>query len=431
MIKFNIKDYKINKDHLSPILIRKGIFYILFVSGLAISILFILPIQEKMEGEARIYRSGIPARIKAPSQGKLYLNVKSFEQVNEGDLIGTIGWDLTEDDLNILEELADYKIDYQNTFSINRLIKLLERVKEIKVKDLHSYISAVENSITQYKLLRSTNDPNLMLESISKEITQKYRTLNEVEASKTPLSTTKSITKNQMAADKLLYEDGVISQRDFEASKTKLAEVDQRLTDINVQQERIKQDILSLESNQTGLQSKYKSLLSSYQLKIFDKLEEFESYYRSQLDKRLLWASISGKIEIEPYTTRQVEIGNNQDILKIVPQKSGDENRMFVLAPTKNIGEVKPGQKVFIELQEYSASDYGFLEARVINKSQIPYNEKYIVDIDLIKDLKTSLNIELPEQSYYKGKADIMLKKTSIAKSIWNEVYLSHRKLRR
>lgn len=430
-MKFNIKEYKIDKDKLAPSLIYRGIFYLVLVSLLAFSILFIFPIQEKLHGEAFIYSSGIPARVKSPSQGKLYLKVKNYTKVVEGQLLGTIGWNVSENDLAQLDEIAGYELDYQDPSSLKTLRQLVRSTKQISAEDLISYISAVDKSIEQFNLLKSTNDPKLILKSILQEIDQKQSTLNEVEASRKPLTLTQDIYKDQLDADKQLYADGVISQRDYESAKTKMAEAEQRLYSLQIQKQSIREEMLALQSDQKSLQSKYKSLLSSYQLKIYDKLESYETYYRSEISKRIFRSSMAGKVEIDPYINDQTEIANNTEILKVVPSSKSKEDRKFVLVPNTNIGDVRPGQKVFIELSEYNASDYGYLEARVISRSDIPYNEKYLIDIDLNPVLKTSMNIDLPEQSLYKGSAEIMLKKKSIAQSIWDEVYLKHRKLRR
>ena len=430
-MKFNIKKYKIDKEKLAPSLIYRGIFYLVFVFLLAFSILFIFPIQEKLHGEAFIYSSGIPVRIKAPSQGKLYLKIKHNRKVAEGQLLGTIGWNVSERELEKLEDIASYELDYSDTNSLWSLRQLVRSTKQIEAADLISYISAIDKSIEQFNLLKSTNDPDIILKSILQEIEQKKSTLSQVEASRKPLTLTQNIYKEQLNADKQLYEDGVISQRDFETTKTKMAEADQRLYALQIQKQNIKEEMLSLQSDQKSLQSKYKSLLSSYQLKIYDKIESYETYYRSEISKRLLRSSIKGKVEIDPYVTDQTEVANNAEVLKVVPSSTNKEDRKFVLVPSTNIGDVRPGQKVFIELSEYNASDYGYLEANVISKSDIPYNEKYLIDIDLNPILNTSMNINLPEQSLYKGKAEIMLKKKSIAQTIWDEVYLKHKKLRR
>lgn len=430
-MKFTIKDYKIEKEKLAPSLIYRGVFYLILVSLIAFSILFIFPIQEKLHGEAFIYSSGIPARIKSPSQGRLFLKVKNNSKVTEGQLLGTIGWNVSESELAELDEIAGYELDYKNPRSLISLKQLVRSAKQINAEDLISYLSAVDKSIEQFNLLKSTNDPDLILKSILQEIDQKKSTLNEVEASSKPLYLTQDIYKDQLTADKQLYEDGVISKRDFESAKTKMAEAEQRLYSLQIQKQNIREEMLALQSDQKSLKSKYKSLLSSYQLKIYDKLENYETYYRSQISKRIFRSNMSGKVEIDPYITDQTELANNTEVLKVVPSSKSKEDRKFVLVPNTNIGDVRPGQKVFIELSEYNASDYGYLEAKVISRSDIPYNEKYLIDIDLNPILKTSMNVDLPEQSLYKGSAEIMLKKKSIAQMIWDQVYLKHRKLMR
>jgi len=299
----------------------------------------------------------------------------------------------------------------------------------IGITDLSPYISAIKSSIDQYFLLKKGNNPAIRLESIKNEIDQKRQTVESVKDSKNPLRRSHRIIMEQVQSDRSLYEDGVISKREFELSYNELQETEKKLLEIDKEVKIIQEQILALESKIAEVHSEYTRLLASYKLKIYDRLDEYKTYYSLIRGKKVIRSPIDGNVSIEPQMQSGTEVPLNQLILKVIPTEANNGDKLYVLSDIQNIGLVNKGQKVYIDLLEYSSQDFGYLEALVNLKSEIPYNEKYMINISLTDGLKTTRNITLPERAFYKGNAEIMVNKKSIATKIWEELISEREKI--
>jgi len=419
----NIRDYAISKDALPNNLLLRGLVYLIIALIFSFIILFIFPLQEKIIGEAFIYKSGIPHTIITPKNGTLFLNVNSSEHVSKNQILGCINWNLSSVDLEKIDNLIKYNPDYKSASSLSRLRTLVRSLENVEAVDLRSYIYSIENSLNQFSLLLAANNPDRMIQSLEKEIDQKERVIKKINASKKPLLSNESVLAAQYLTDKKLFSIGAISERDMQLGKTKVFENNIRIKEVDIQIEQQKLEILKLQSDQTRLESNFDHLTSNFQSKVSVKLEEFERYFLDQLDENQIKATSAGKISIPPNIKNQMQIEQHTEILKIIPQSQGKfEERNFIVIDINRNGDIIQGQKVFIDLQDYNSNEYGVIEAVVKNKSSVPYGDKYYIEIDLKNGLTTSLNIKLPKQSLYNGTAEILIRKKTIAHNIMDEV---------
>ncbi len=71
-------------------------------------------------------------------------------------------------------------------------------------------------------------------------------------------------------------------------------------------------------------------------------------------------------------------------------------------------GNIKPGQKVQVELENYPALKYGFIEGTVNSINLIPDQHGYLVKLKFKSPLVTTYNISLEGQSYLIGSGKII-----------------------
>jgi HlyD family secretion protein len=81
-----------------------------------------------------------------------------------------------------------------------------------------------------------------------------------------------------------------------------------------------------------------------------------------------------------------------------------------ISVPLYKSSKIKKNQVVNIKLTNYPFEQYGILKGNIENISEIPFQDNYIVTVNLPQDLKTTYNKHLRFYPEMKGDAQIILK---------------------
>lgn len=419
---FNIKVYSVDKDKLPRNVLSMGYFFLFSTLVIGIIILFLLPLQEKVTGNFFLYLKGIPVQVKSPSQGKLNLYVQNNDLVQKDDYIASVGWNLTENELSLLDTMGMFSLDFDNPQRMDRLVEHVRKCQKMDIPELQGDLSSILSSIDKYNLFIKSRFPQKQLNSIKNEMRQKYKTLEQINRINSPQNKNLVLLQKTSDDNKKLLEDGVISRREYEASEAEIWKSQESKINVDIRKESIQEEITALQSSQANIYEGYQQDISTYQLDIFDKVDALKSKYHTLIDKRIIRATINGSIAIDPYLTDRIEVSQGDNLFEIISSKEAAKERKFIVAPFTNINNIEPGQTAYLNFAEYKASDVGFVKAMVESKSLIPRNNKYEIHITLPDSLTTTRGIKLPYENIYQGTAEIMVSKKTMAQSIWNEI---------
>ncbi len=92
----------------------------------------------------------------------------------------------------------------------------------------------------------------------------------------------------------------------------------------------------------------------------------------------------------------------------IVPKGSGYQ--AIAVVNSAGAGRLKIGQKAFVELLDYPKVEFGMLEGRVRSITQMDKEGTYEVKVQLLNQLKTTYNKDIPPKAQLKGKVKIITK---------------------
>jgi HlyD family secretion protein len=204
-----------------------------------------------------------------------------------------------------------------------------------------------------------------------------------------------------------LFEDKVIPEQELEKAQSnylsrKLAFENSRssLANIQLQMSQLKSTITDLEL-QYGQQ--YENLLSS--------MIETENNLKAQIEiweqRYLLRSPQAGKCVFTKYWAKDQNLTANETVITVLPENQGEIIGTMLL-PAIGAGKVKVGQKVNIRLDNYPYMEFGMLEGRIANISDIPDQGMYYATVVFPDGLITSYGKALVFTQRLNGTAEII-----------------------
>ncbi len=418
-MKIGLKHYEIDKERLPNSLIIRGYVLLAIVIGIALSLLFIIPVQQKITGQAVLLQNGINSTLLAPLNGELRMYKKSGDPVEQGEILGTMNWDITKD---VIDSLRAFSINANELSYINRVEIQLSVLQDLHIEGLQDDISNALNNIRQVKKRQIANQPKPIITKLQNEISVHQENLNKLDHVKSKINATASVIQQQLTKDKSLYESGAISYREYDNRQTELLNIEERQAQLELDKQATLTNIAALETEVTRVQQSYRTKITDDDLLVSDALSTLLSEIETRLEERLLYSPMSGRLDIDPESSNRINYTIGEPIAQIIPDETTATDRYIVYAPPTRIGEIQPGQKVYIAIDEYSSRDYGFVRAEVQAISDLSYDSLYRVELLLNDGLITTHGIKLPARLRYTGRAQIMTNKRSIASLILQEL---------
>jgi len=357
-----------------------------------------------------------PVTLVSKNNGKLtYLLVKNNELVEENQTIAVI-----ENTANYEDILYLFK---NGNILINQL-KLSDTIPQITIKDS---LKVGELTPNYLMVLKSIKDLNLYkaVNPYNRQITLLKKDLISYSDLLTKYKQQESINKQQLALveidynrDKTLFENKVISAREFDTKKKEylgaLSSYESiKITTSNayIQINSIEKNILQLQIQDYQEQAKLKNEFQQNLKSLISEISKWKQLY-------LIESPIDGKISFFNIWSVNQNIKSGDELFSVVPT----QKQQFIgkcILPILNTGKLSIGQNVNIKLDNYPYNENGMLQGFVTNISTVPNKDTYAIDVDLKNGLVTSYNKTLSYKEQMKGKADIITKNISVMDRIF------------
>lgn len=391
-----------------------SVVFILILIGVALS--YFIKYPDVLTADITLTNLNPPITLVAKNNGKLtHLLVKDKETVKANQTIGIIENTATYTDVLSLYETAN---------QLSEQLKLSDTLNKIIVKD-----SLKTGEITSYYLqfLKSFKDLNLYrtINPYSKQITllkkdlfnyssllikyQKQQSINDEQL---------KLAENDFNRDKKLYEQQVISAREYETQKknylNSLTSNQQSkivLDNTHIQINSVEKSILQLQIQDYQEQNKLKSELSQHLKTLINEINKWKRFY-------VIESPVNGKISFFNLWAVNQNIKQGDELFAIIPVRQ----QQFIgkcNLPLTNSGKLTIGQKVNIKLNNYPYNEHGILNGTVSNISEVPNKDSYAIDVTLSNGLTTSYNKTLVYKEQMKGTAEIITENISVMDRIF------------
>ena len=223
----------------------------------------------------------------------------------------------------------------------------------------------------------------------------------------------------QFGRDSLLFNQGVISNADFEKSESDLlgkvfslkeTETDLATARINVSQ--LNQQILDLELEYSREKEQKHNLLAE----AYEKLKAEINIWKQ---KYLLISPINGTTSLTNYWSENQQVTEGETVATIIPKTTGNIIGKINLLVV-GAGKVKEGQKVNIKFANYPFMEYGIVRGKVASISLVPNKNYYAAEVALPNGLITNYGNNIQFRQEMPGVAEIITENLSLLKRIIN-----------
>lgn len=430
-MKLTIKDFVIDKNHLPASLIFHGVIYAILVLILALSILFVIPIQEKIGGDVVVLYNGFPIEIKTKQSGPVYLKVKDKEAIQKGDLLATQLWNVDQKTYQDLSSLAKSSYNLKTSRGLDSLEFAASRLRNADLPDIQGFVLGILAAIDQYRSELSAINPKGVIFNMQNEIKEQYASIPLIDSLSDKQEEKISLIRQRLQREKALFEARAISLENYTKTESVLLDEEAKLLSSGLLRQNSEQNIKELESDISSLENTYRSESAKLLSLVVQAVNVFrEAYYKVAYSK-FINSPIDGIINKSPEVIHGMEMSTNQTLFRVVPDNPEQKPEAYMYVALKRSGEIRSGQKVFVNLEEYNPRDYGVIEGIIQSISPIPDSDKYRLDLDFELPLQTSFGFVIDQRPTYNGFGEILTRRLSIYDKIIKELRWNREQLAR
>lgn len=374
---------------------------ILIVAGLA----WLINYPDEVTGEITITSSKAPIELSNQDYVQLKsLNVRENQVVKTGELIAEFDIRAKAEDIAEANQYLDKLERVCGTFQK----EIPEFYQEVQLGAFQEQWTMLLSKIKEWNTEHLENVVAKELVFVRREIALREQ-LQAISNNKITLSEDEyELIEEQLAGSERLAGQNAISKQTLSLDKRTKTQAQQS---VQGQKEAYIQNLITLNSLRKGLlhleydeQLKNLQKLAEIRLGITTLRNSFQTWERNAA-----WlAPCSGKVLFNKSLQEHRFYKANEASIIIVPEGSGYSALASI--NTSGAGKVRVGQNVFIELVDFPKSEFGVLEGKVSNMTQIDKEGKYEVGIELPDQLKTSYNKTIPPKAQLKGTVKIITK---------------------
>lgn len=338
--------------------------------------------------------------------------------VDSGSVLIVLESNENYDEINDLKKLLK---DF-NFFFINKNLKfdhLFEKnFKNIGIfnneyynlkKNYEEYFFLISNNFNKEK--KNNNEIKIKYyESINKDISKQLLLLEE-----------ELVIENKKLDDnKYLFEKNIYSKDLVNSQKQTV--IQKEVAIINLKKESQNNKVLIEEYKKNTIEldeffiNKQKDLIigmkSSYD-KLISELIKWEKNY-------LIISPISGNLNFLLPLKPNFYITEYKNVLAVIPSFSKIE--AFAYSPISGSGKINVGQKAILKIDNYPDTEYGTILGNVETISEVPFENQYLLKINLPNGLLTSNKKTLEFKNEMTGAAEIITDDVSLFTRIFNNI---------
>jgi HlyD family secretion protein len=182
----------------------------------------------------------------------------------------------------------------------------------------------------------------------------------------------------------------------------------------NINVGRIEEQIVDLEMKQQDELSQTLNTLEESYNNLKASIASWEQNY-------LLIAPVSGTVTFTRFWSENQNVKTGEKVLTIIPNEAGSMVGRIQL-PMEGAGEVKIGDQVNIQFDNFPHLEHGMVKGIVSNKSKVPDDDYYMVEVELPDGLRTYYNKTIIFSQNMQGDAEILTDKTRMLERVLNPI---------
>lgn len=374
-------------------LVKIGTTVALLAFAGILAVMWSVSYPDKVKGQVRMTTKIPPISVISKVTGYVELYKTEGEEVNRGELLGTIRNPAEPADVAELESIVinlmefnkeDY-LDYVpvQTLSLGEIQPAFDRFNET----IGDFLLVENDRSDENKKQAIRNQRRKYEESIA-FINDQIKALREEKAI--------ALNTEKVRAQKKYNSDGDITQ--YNSVLEKIKRIEREIKEKEANREAFRRDIT--ESNLSIMGEDIKVRTGS-KIKLNDikkQLNNLKNAVDAWKNKYYILSPADGTVTYYNAQVKESLIKENEEVMAILPDHSDNDIVATMQIPLIGSGRVEEGQKVQIKFDTYPALEYGYVVGRVAKKSKLTETKKIKNDAEeIIKEQEMyNLIVELP-----------------------------------
>lgn len=400
-------------------IIRWGMTIIFLTMLILLLVTWIIKYPDIITSRITITAQHPPASIVARSSGKLVLFVKENEYVKRNTYLAAI-----ENPAHIQHVLELKKqLEVVSAFLANPDdLVVFGFNKHAMLGELQVDYSSFLQYYSEYKFFTQANYHSNKIKSIkdqlklSKDLNRKLIRQEEI------LSIGLESAQKRYDNAKSLFEEGLISKDDltdtesfYLEKKYALKSAENNTINNNIQ-------IAEYEKLIMDLNQQFHERRRELALSLKESYKKLQSQFAIWEQKYILKAPTEGCVSFFKFWSDNQVVKTSEEVMTVVPKRSEIVGKVYLSAIGS--GKVNSGQKVRVKFDSYAFNEFGVVEGEITSVSQIPRDNRYLINVSLPNGLKTSYHKMLEFNQEMQGDADIITEELRLIERIfrWNEI---------
>ncbi|MTI31233.1 HlyD family efflux transporter periplasmic adaptor subunit [Xanthovirga aplysinae] len=405
-------------NHIPSWIIRWGITVIfLIIIGVLVGA-WVIKYPDSISAKIVLTAQNPPAQLIARKSGRINFQVKDYENVVKGQLLGSIENTANIQDVIVLyEDLTQIEKDFsQERFFVNEAFY----VKNYNLGELQPAFKSFIKALRDYQLFKDLGFFDKQKRIMEERIGAFHSLREQLEKDFQLASEEFSIIERQYLADSSLYKQRIIALTKFEGSKNNyltqkrlLESINTEKINIEIQVNQLREQVNSLENQQ---REKRENLKSSLQ----DELKLLQSQLNAYKKNYLIISPVEGKVAFSSYWSNNHVVTAGDEMMAVVPFTKTIFGQLE--APVQGSGKLEIGQQVNIKLDNYPFAEYGMLHGQIEGISLLPRNNVYKIRVAIPQNLETTYKKELVFRQNMTGVAEIVTQDLRLIERVFNQI---------
>ena len=347
-----------------------------------------------------------PAEINARVSGKITkLFIADKQKVKENEILAEIENTCSFDDFVYLKNQIDSITKFTSNF--NELIINYRPKQHLNLGELQSYYSKFASQITEFSDFVKLDYHNNKIAGINKQITTYRKYILNLKKQLSIVKSDLQLTRKQFKRDSLLFCDKVISEVEYEKSKSSyllkkssLINSKNTISNTEITISNLKQNILDLQ-----LQKIEKTQIQKIQ--ILATIELLRSQILKWEQNYIIKSPINGTISFTNFRNINQNVKAGETVFTVLPEKTS-KLIAYAKISLSGAGKIKSGQQVNIRFDDFPEVHFGKVKGKIESVSLVSSNKFYIAKISFPDSLTTNYGKTLPFKQNMTGTGDII-----------------------
>lgn len=390
-------------------ILRYGITLLFIIVMLLFAGSYFFKYPDVMQADITIMSLEPPVSVIARSTGRVDdIFVKNNQFVIKGQPLAVV--QNTANTKDMLQLLGDMKIWKASGCLLDKADNLFS-LQSVSLGNIQSAYAVFLNCLNDFRNYKKLNYYSQKINSQQQQLIVKKEYYTRIVRQNPIIAEQYYTTKEIFARDSLLFRKKLISENEYDLSKSNFLQNKQAYLSFDAS---LKQSELQLMQGNEGLLDLRQQALeqeSKYILSLHNAIEVLNAQIKEWEHDYLMSSPITGTVnQMNVWSTNQ-NVSSGEIVFTVVPVRQNIPKGKAML-PIQGAGKVKVGQKVNVRINNFPDQEFGYLRGKVSGISSIPITLEtssfYVVDVAFPEGMKTNYGRVLPVTRQMQGSADII-----------------------